>query len=464
MRPAPSPRTLSPIGRVVLIGSVLLALALGAAALRQARPAWARYTGSAQVRVLTPTLSGEPELCLTCHAGIEPISDAHPTETFGCVRCHGGDALALDADAAHAGMYGGGNPARLDGVEAGCGGAECHSGSHEDARDHIARVTRSVQATYAGAIEQVLFSFNQRDPDDPHYGIRAVSDDEVSSPDAASALAAFEASEFDNASVAAFGEVCLTCHLDAAPIDAPYYYRGEGCAACHVIYDTDGLYTGGDPTIPRDEPGHPARHQMTLQIPYSQCNACHNRGNYSLASMEFAPRDDLEDLSPLLSATERRLADYYQPIGQFTACEWELDCIDCHTTQEAMGDGDIHLSQAGAQSVQCRTCHGTLTELPQFKTITDPDDPAIRRANLHPFYDVAVGDQVLLAPDGDTIGSVQLVDGAVTQIGKVTGIGYEIPLVMGTACEQQPDEQESHYCHACHDYVSGVSSHDSAHE
>lgn len=442
---------------LLIVGAALVA-ALALAAIRQARPAWARYTGSAEVRILTPTLTGEPELCLTCHAGIEEISGAHPIETFGCVLCHGGDALALDEDAAHTGMYGGRNPSDLPVVEQGCGGAECHSGDPAAERDHIARVQRSVQSTYAGAINQVLFSFNLVGEGGPHYGITEVTDDLSEREGTVTQLLAFDPAQFAGTPAGSFAEVCLTCHLRAEPLMQPFLYRSTGCAACHVIYNQDGLYTGGDPTIPRDEPGHPARHQMTLQMPFSQCNHCHNRGNYSLAQMRFIPRDDLQNLGPALTAAERRVAEYYQPIGQFTLCEWELDCIDCHTTREAMGDGDIHLNQQNAQVIQCRTCHGTLTELPTFKTITDPDDPAIRRARLHPFYDVQVGDQVLLAPDGDTIGSVKLLDGEIVQIGKVTGITYTVPLVMGTACEQQPDQQESHYCHECHAYNRAASS------
>ena len=435
----------------LLIGAGILTLAMLAALMRQERPPWSRYTGSAQVRVITPTLTGQPELCLTCHGGIEEISEAHPVEAFGCVSCHGGERLSLDEETAHEGLIGGRNPSALGVVEQGCGGSECHSGDPEQARDHIARVRRSVQATYAGAINLVLFSFGQIGETGPYYGITAISDEEPYHPDTASSLLAFDPHAFDSPPVNTFGEACLTCHLDGEPIQAPYYYRSTGCAACHVIYNSDGLYTGNDPTIPRDEPGHPTQHRLTLQIPFTQCNTCHNRGNYSLAQMRFLERDDLPAPEHLpTDPLERRLAQYYQPIGLYTLCEWELDCIDCHTAREAMGDGDIHLSQQSAQTVQCRTCHGTLDEPPAFVTIDDPDHPAIRRASLNPFYEVEVGDQVLLAPDGDTFGSVQLVEGQIVQIGKATGIEYTIPPVMGSACQQQPDQQESRYCHECH--------------
>jgi len=121
--------------------------------------AFARQADAPAAKSITPSLTGRPELCLTCHDGIEEISASHPQEAFGCVTCHGGNALALDADLAHAGMRGGKNPSDFRVVEASCGGSECHSGSAEDQRDHIHRSTTSIQATYAGAIAQVRRSF-----------------------------------------------------------------------------------------------------------------------------------------------------------------------------------------------------------------------------------------------------------------------------------------------------------------
>jgi len=72
--------------------------------------------------------------------------------------------------------------------------------------------------------------------------------------------------------------------------DQPGDYRGSGCTACHVIYANDrspahsgpyaahghqGRSATSDPTIPRDEPGHPIRHRFTRSIPSSQCIVCH---------------------------------------------------------------------------------------------------------------------------------------------------------------------------------------------
>lgn len=72
--------------------------------------------------------------------------------------------------------------------------------------------------------------------------------------------------------------------------DNPGDFRSSGCTACHVIYANDrdprhslqyarfgneGFTQQADPTIPRNEPGHPLRHEFTRQIPSSQCMVCH---------------------------------------------------------------------------------------------------------------------------------------------------------------------------------------------
>ncbi len=72
--------------------------------------------------------------------------------------------------------------------------------------------------------------------------------------------------------------------------DQPGDYRQSGCSSCHVVYANDrdpkhsGPYAGfghegksqtDDPTISRDESGHPLKHRFTKAIPTSQCMVCH---------------------------------------------------------------------------------------------------------------------------------------------------------------------------------------------
>jgi hypothetical protein len=73
--------------------------------------------------------------------------------------------------------------------------------------------------------------------------------------------------------------------------DHPGEFRSSGCSGCHVLYanDRSPVHSGDlaqfgnlgrsqtvDPTIPRNESGHPVRHQFTNSIPSSQCVVCHH--------------------------------------------------------------------------------------------------------------------------------------------------------------------------------------------
>ena len=72
--------------------------------------------------------------------------------------------------------------------------------------------------------------------------------------------------------------------------DQPGDYRSSGCASCHVVYANnrqphasstwaqygrDGQSAQVDPTIPKDESGHPIKHAFTRAIPTAQCMNCH---------------------------------------------------------------------------------------------------------------------------------------------------------------------------------------------
>jgi hypothetical protein len=377
---------------------------------------------------LIPTLTGQPEYCLTCHADLPEISASHPVQTFGCVSCHGGERLALDADLAHSSMRGGANPSDLSVVEASCGGTSCHSGSEADDRNHIQRVMTSVQSTYAGAIASIRYTFGAQSDLNAHFGINAVSDTETKT--GITSLSAFDLSNENNPSIQQFGGKCLTCHINAVPREGEAFDRKTGCSACH------------SPLTPSPSPTGRGEHRLTTAISYTQCNACHNRGNYDLRTMNFVERTD---------HPTQRIDDYYQPIAQFTQCEYTLDCVDCHTRSEAMGDGDIHANQKDIQYVQCKTCHGTPTELPLTRTLSDPNDIAFRMAFLNPVVDLKLGDTILVTEQGEPLWNTRVLpDGTYEMIGKATRQRFNFLPVMGSSCTQTGDDQSSAYCHQCH--------------
>ena len=393
---------------VIASGILLLSLSL----------AWWLNSRQPKPVELIPTLTNQPEYCVTCHVDLPEISSSHPIKTFGCVSCHGGERLALDANLAHSTMRGGANPSDLSVVEISCGGSNCHSGSEANDRNHIQRVMTSVQSTYAGAIANILFTFGAQKDLIAHYGINSVTDEQTKT--GITSLFKFSPSNEANLFIQQFSGHCLTCHINAVPREGAAFARQTGCAACHS--------TG--------------KHTLTTAIPYTQCNACHNRGNYDLRTMTFVERTD--------HPTDR-LHNYYQPIAQFTRCEYTLDCVDCHTRSEAMGDGDIHSNQKDIQYVQCKTCHGTPTELPHTKTLTNSNDIAFRMAFLNPVVKIKIGDTILVTEKSEPLWNTRVLsDGSYEMIGKATRQDFIFRPVMGSKCTQNGQDQSSAYCHTCH--------------
>jgi len=84
--------------------------------------------------------------------------------------------------------------------------------------------------------------------------------------------------------------------------DHPGDYRSSGCSACHVIYANDrdlahsgpyapfghlGYSASADPTIPKNESGHPMKHAFTRAIPSSQCMICHVHPGTNMVATYF---------------------------------------------------------------------------------------------------------------------------------------------------------------------------------
>jgi hypothetical protein len=84
--------------------------------------------------------------------------------------------------------------------------------------------------------------------------------------------------------------------------DQPGDYRSNGCTACHVVYANDrdpshsgpyaarghlGMSASKDPTINKEEEGHPIQHRLTRAIPSSQCVVCHMHPGTSYASQYY---------------------------------------------------------------------------------------------------------------------------------------------------------------------------------
>lgn len=406
--------------------------------------------------------NGQVERCKTCHIGIEEISDSHPSDTVGCTACHGGNALSLDKDTAHDQMYGQGHPGSLEVTALSCGGTgidgvSCHSGNQQTEKNEVDLVKTSIMATKAGELSYVRIML----------GIDKT--EEV--PGLSKGIPAFLFPDplAGRPQENQFQESCLMqCHLNSGDItsfssqdmssthntDAPM--TANGCESCHVLTNPTHTYVGEDVTMEGTTSGHGMTHRLTTEIPYTQCNQCHNQGNHNAINMEFTIRKDIDKVkqdwaAENITETDRE-EDYYLPGEIYAQCEVSLDCIDCHTRQDVMGDNKLWTSQYDAVHIKCMDCHGTTENYPNTKVIVDSQDLAFDReiTNAH-FPELKLGDEILITDKDEELPFLRHVGNEWLQVSRVTGKTFLIPQVIESACQQDFEEQGADSCHKCHD-------------
>lgn len=404
---------------------------------------------------------GKVERCKTCHIGIEEISASHPSNTFGCAVCHGGNPLSLNQEIAHANMYGQGHPGLLSVASQSCGttglnGMACHSQNPDLAQNEVDLVKSSIMSTKSGELSSVRFMFGL----DHSKDVPNLTKGEVAQ-DYPNPLAGRVQEQ-------GFQDNCLSmCHLNGGKLpayasDTPLNQQenanpqnaASGCETCHVLTNPGHTYTGSDTTM-QEQTGYGMVHRLTTQIPYTQCNQCHNQGQHDSLNMKFTSRSDLakvvEDWSKGGETWADCVADYYVPGEVFARCEVSLDCIDCHTRQDVMGDSQLWTSEYDAVHIQCLDCHGTTLQLPQTKTILSLDDPAFEEKITSPvFPDLKVGDQIVVTTKGEEMPFIRNVNEKWILFSRVNGQSFNIPLVQGSNCQQNPAEQGADSCHKCH--------------
>ncbi len=352
--------------------------------------------------------------CLSCHQGIEEMHVGYP---LGCVFCHGGNAkvslpagerktkpysavyeetkkkahvqptqpiirdrrvLPMDYDLPYQRFL---NPSNMRLWDKVCG--KCHVQIAKD-------FPRSLHATSAGHYHGGLYLNGVVPTKVPRYGVFAAEDNEHKDPLPKGAVRKIEQlppidpdKEDITDDKVIYKDVprkeCTACHIwsrgsaSRGQMGGEGAYRADGCAACHIIYEENGLYQGKDPTIDKFEPGHPTFHRFTSQIPTFQCGHCHFRGaRIGLSFRGYAQMAPGAPGGPTVPGTSP-----YQLHGGFYLKDEAVNppdihhkagmhCIDCHTLTDVMGDGYMYGEKLWAVEIRCETCHGTPTQKATF--------------------------------------------------------------------------------------------------
>jgi hypothetical protein len=364
---------------------------------------------------------GAKDGCATCHDGIEDVHTPY-VAAGRCSTCHGGDATTVKKDKAHvpipadwASIRGNLpaapegfikdfapdqldrlpveylqfiNPGDIRAAGVACGG--CHA-------DHVASMPNSVMSTNAGHYFPTLLLAGLQDDQLAHYGSVAATDpdcDPVAFPGTVCALATLTPADHDEVSDlfadgvppedelldityrSYLSKKCNTCHQAGYPRNnSPGLYRSSGCSSCHFVYDKQGVYLGGDPTIPRGTPVHAKEHVITTAIPAEQCATCHFQGGRigllfrgiregGFGSAQMPPNaetinETLYGHAPGYYVTDEDTTnsiDETPPDAHYAA---GMHCSDCHVGRDVHGDGRLYSSSKMQVTLRCEDCHGT---------------------------------------------------------------------------------------------------------
>jgi hypothetical protein len=299
--------------------------------------------------------------CLQCHQGIESIGEEH--DDIECEDCHFGNPDSRAKESAHNKMVK--NPGDLNVVDQTCG--VCHD-------DIVSKLKKSLHATSAGIISGARYQWAAQGEKNSLYSVRQIEDKDGDIPHEFGAIKALEQLPHYKESNQPVDDYlrnqCLRCHIWTEGASRRGDYRASGCSACHVLYADDGLSNSGDTSIPKDEPGHPIRHEITTKIPAEQCVHCHNRGGRTGVSFLGMMESDGygTPFMPDGNKQPKLHGKHYNLLQRDLHLDAGMHCIDCHTLNDIHGDGNIYSKKEQAVEIECADCHGSLEEYCDLKT------------------------------------------------------------------------------------------------
>ncbi len=271
------------------------------------------------------------EHCLNCHQIETKFISFHNPKVIGCSSCHLGNPNSDIKEIAHKGISS--TPGNLSIVSNTCGKAGCHSEIAE-------RVNKSLMNTMTGIVSVDKFVF-----------------DEIQHPEGFFDIMQIKNSPAD----VHLRNLCASCHLGKEKTEISTITtlsRGGGCSACHLHYDS--LATTEVEKYKQKRNFAPKYHpEISLKVTSVACFGCHSRsGRISTnfvglmeTNLEVIPNTNNQNFVQLEDGRifVREQPDVHNQKG--------MECIDCHTAKEIMGDGLSHQHKEQQIQISCVDCH-----------------------------------------------------------------------------------------------------------
>jgi len=287
------------------------------------------------------TSSGSVDMCLSCHKDVK-LDPAHAPAVIGCAPCHLGNPLAVTEDEGHKGMVI--NPGDLRHVEKTCSVEGCHP---TDAH----KVKNSLMATNRGIIGTLLYYWGESDSQNTDLTVEEL----IRTGETSLALDYYR-------------KLCGSCHLWKQKNDLPglpefFNEKGGGCTACHFQIPGKGgmdAVVVGDNENYETSPEKKVHPQITRKVQSANCVRCHNRsGRIGLAYMGIFESEGYGTPYEKGGLNSKQLpgSRFYLEIADDVHHEKGMECIDCHTRNEIMGDGTSYAHYEEQLEISCEVCH-----------------------------------------------------------------------------------------------------------
>jgi quinol-cytochrome oxidoreductase complex cytochrome b subunit len=280
-----------------------------------------------------PQILGKRESCLVCHDQMQGFSPAHDPQAIGCISCHQGNPFTIDKDQSHRGMIL--IPGNLADANRSCGTVDCHP-------DISTRIHKSILNTMSGVISVDKYVFN-----------------EIGSPTGFYDIHDLKQTAADNH----LRDLCASCHLgnpkvETGPISQTTF--GGGCNACHLSYSEEALAElNSIKDLKPDDIKYQYHPTLSLKITDDHCFSCHSRSG-RIATNYKGLHETKFEASEISDWTKYELLDdqrVFEKVSDDIHHQRGMECVDCHTSYETMGDGILHQHKETQMQMQCEDCH-----------------------------------------------------------------------------------------------------------
>ncbi len=209
-----------------------------------------------------------------------------------------------------------------------------------------------------------------------------------------------------------YRKLCATCHLwkqkNDLP-DAPQFFneKGGGCSSCHFVLPegkkrksvTESGDDNDNNNPQKDKNFHPL---IIKKVPNSNCIRCHNRsGRIGISYTGVFESEGYG--TPFekggLSSKQLPGSRFYLKLAEDIHHKKGMACIDCHTRNEVMGDGNSYAHYEDQLEISCIMCHsetpGMTNKKEKVETIIEEDGRFFMIGKLdgkrYPLYPPKIG-------------------------------------------------------------------------